>query len=159
MIWSTGNFFKDVSFSLKPSARELTELDFQCFDSTWSEKDYFEMKKNPFFYGWILGIPGKYNVGILAFNIIYQELEILRLGVHPFWRKKGIAKLMLNRLDLLARNKKVISIFLEVHFANNPALSLYSKSGFHPVGRRKNYFKNPFGDAILLKKNIKTILE
>ena len=59
---------------------------------------------------------------------------------------------MLDHLELLSRKKDLNSIFLEVHFSNFPALSLYRKKGFQEVGRRKNYFQTPKGDAILLKK-------
>ena len=143
---------KDFHFSLRPSAKELTEIDVLCFISSWTEQDYNEMQKVPFFNSWLLEIPESYSIGVLAFNIIFQELEILRLGIHPQWRKKGLAELMLDRLELFSRKKNVISIFLEVHIANQPAISLYRKKGFKEIGRRENYFQNPLGDALLLKK-------
>ena len=146
------NYIKKVNFASKPSAKELTFMDNLCFDSAWSEKDYLEMKRGSFFNGWLLEISEKHFVGILVFNIVFQELEILRLGIHPNWRKKGFAELMLDHLELLSIKKDLNSIFLEVHFSNFPALSLYRKKGFQEVGRRKNYFQTPKGDAILLKK-------
>ena len=146
------NSIKKINFFPEPSAKELTLIDNLCFGSAWSEKDYLEMKRGSFFNGWLLEISEKHFVGILVFNIVFQELEILRLGIHPNWRKKGFAELMLDHLELLSRKKDLNSIFLEVHFSNFPALSLYRKKGFQEVGRRKNYFLTPKGDAILLKK-------
>ena len=143
---------KDVHFSLRPSAKELTEMDILCFTSSWTERDYIEMQKIPHFNTWLLETPESNSVGILAFNNIYQELEILKLGIHPEWRKKGLAELMLDRLELFSRKKNVISIFLEVHIANEPAISLYRKKGFKDIGIRKNYFQKPSGDALMLKK-------
>ena len=128
---------KEVHFFSKPSAKELTEMDIQCFDSPWSEKDYLEMEKISFFNGWLLGFPERNFVGILAFNILFQEVEILRLGVHPRWRGIGLAQLMLDRLESESKKKNVISIFLEVNCFNFPAISLYRKKGFEDIGIRK----------------------
>jgi len=145
---------KDVQFSLRPSAKELAKMDILCFISSWTERDYKEMQKVPYFNTWLLETAESNSVGMLAFNNIYHELEILRLGIHPEWRKKGLAKLMLDRLELFSRKKSVISIFLEVHFLNKPAISLYQKKGFEEIGIRKNYFQKPIGDALLLKKSL-----
>ena len=152
MYSSSDDLNKDVHFSLRPSAKELSEMDIKCFISSWTERDYIEMQKISFFNSWLLETSERYSIGMVAFNNIYQEMEILRLGIHPEWRKKGLAELMLDRLELFSRKKNVISIFLEVHIANKPAISLYRKKGFKEIGRRKNYFKKPSGDALLLKK-------
>jgi len=143
---------KEFHFSIRPSAKELTEMDIQCFISSWTEQDYIEMKKIPFFKSWLLETQGNRSVGILAFNTIFPELEILRLGIHPKWRQRGLAELMLDHLEMFSRRQNVISIYLEVHISNNPAILLYRKKGFEDIGIRKNYFNKPQGDAIMLKK-------
>ena len=39
---------------------------------------------------------------------------------------------------------------LEVRESNAPAIALYAKHGFHPVGKRKNYYDAPKEDAVLM---------
>ena len=143
---------KEVLFSLHPSAKKLSEIDILCFISSWSEQDYIEMQKGAFFKSWLLETSKSFSLGFLVFNIIYPELEILRIGIHPEWRRYGLAELMIDRLELSSKKKNLISIILDVHIDNKPALSLYRKKGFKDIGTRKNYFKNPLGDALLLKK-------
>ena len=41
---------------------------------------------------------------------------------------------------------------LEVRASNVPAISLYEKLGFYEVGRRKNYYRNPREDALIMRK-------
>lgn len=152
MISSFDYTIKDVQFSTQPSAKEMTLMDNQCFSSPWVEKDYQEMQKLPIFNSWLLEIPDVCHVGFLAFNFLSPELEILRLGVHPKWRKRGLAELILSRLEILSKKNKIESIWLEVDESNKPAKSLYYKAGFKEMGKRKGYFRNPLGNALLFKK-------
>jgi len=41
---------------------------------------------------------------------------------------------------------------LEVRASNMPAIALYEKLGFTQIGRRKNYYRNPKEDALILRK-------
>ena len=41
---------------------------------------------------------------------------------------------------------------LEVRASNGPAIALYEKLGFSEIGRRKNYYRNPREDALILRK-------
>ena len=145
----------DVQISLQPSAKEIMKMDFLCFISPWKEQDYREMQKQPSFYNWLLEIPDVCAVGMLAYQSVPPELEILRLGVHPDWRKNGLAEFMLEKLEILAKSDKIESLWLEVHSANKSAISLYSKLAYIETSSRKNYFRNPSGDALLFKKLLK----
>ena len=44
------------------------------------------------------------------------------------------------------------SLMLEVRSSNATALSVYYKLGFNEVGRRRNYYRNPKEDALILRK-------
>lgn len=146
---------RDVQISLQPSAKEIMEMDFLCFTLPWNEQDYREMQKQPSFNNWLLEIPDVCAVGMLAFQSVPPELEILRLGVHPDWRKRGLAEFMLEQLEILAKLDRIESLWLQVHAANKSAVSLYSKLAYKETGGRKNYFRNPSGDALLFKKLLK----
>jgi len=143
---------KDFQISFRPSAKEMMLMEIECFIFPWDEQDYIEMQRQESFNNWLLEIPEIFPVGMLAFNSIRPELEILRFGIHPRWRKKGLGELMLRELEIFSKRDKIESIWLEVDVYNNPAKSLYLKNGFKEMSRRKGYFRNPFRDALLLKK-------
>ena len=42
-------------------------------------------------------------------------------------------------------------IFLEVRAANRPAIGLYKRMGFAVVGRRRDYYRDPAADALIMK--------
>ena len=155
MILSSYYSIRGVQISLHPSAKEMQEIDFLCFTSPWKEQDYREMQKQSAYYNWMLVIQDVGTVAMLAFQSVPPELEILRLGVHPDWRTRGLAKIMLEELEILAKSDRIESLWLEVHAANKSAISLSSKLAYKVTGSRKNYFRNPMGDALLLTKLLK----
>ena len=89
---------------------------------------------------------------MLVFQSVPPELEILRLGVLPSWRRNGLAVFMLEQLEIQMEPYSLETLWLEVHAANMIATSLYYKLGYKEMSTRKNYFRNPLGDALLLKK-------
>ena len=43
---------------------------------------------------------------------------------------------------------------MEVRASNAPAITLYEKLDFKPIGLRKNYYRNPKEDALILQKEL-----
>ncbi len=76
------------------------------------------------------------------------EREILNLAVAPYWRRRGIARQLLE-LELSA--SPGATWFLEVRESNAPARNLYQQLGFTPVGRRPGYYDNPPDAAIVMR--------
>ncbi|HEX9912077.1 MAG TPA: GNAT family N-acetyltransferase, partial [candidate division Zixibacteria bacterium] len=53
-----------------------------------------------------------------------------------------------------ALNKNCRTITLDVRVSNLVASELYRKFGFEEVGRRKNYYRYPVEDAIIMGKKL-----
>ena len=63
----------------------------------------------------------------------------------------GSAKLI-ERFEEQLKEKGSRCLTLEVRVSNIPAITLYEKLGFAEIGRRKNYYRNPREDALILRK-------
>ena len=113
------------------------------------------MQKQPTFSNWLLKIPNTGPVGMVPFQSVPPELQILRIAVQSDWRNQGLAQFMLEKLEIVAKSANLESLCLEVNSANKSAIALYYKQGYQDKGIRKNYFNNPLGDALLLKKILK----
>ena len=74
------------------------------------------------------------------------------MAVFPQFRKTGIGKLLLERVFALAKDIGLSFISLEVRESNTPAISLYSKKGFKTEGKRRNFYRDPIEDAIIMTK-------
>lgn len=68
------------------------------------------------------------------------EEELLLIAVVPEARGRGLGEAMLARAAEDARSRGAERLFLEMR-ANNPAAALYQRFGFHPIGRRKDYYR------------------
>lgn len=94
-------------------------------------------------------------VGLLFDLIVAGEAEILTLGVDPSFRRRGIARALLEGLYARALAAGATRIVLEVATSNDNALRLYESGGFRRVGQRPNYYQRAGGrreDAWLLRR-------
>ena len=77
---------------------------------------------------------------------------MMNLAVHPEYRKQGIGTELICQLVEKLKKNGSHSLMLEVRASNESAISVYHKLGFVEVGRRKNYYRNPKEDALILRK-------
>lgn len=89
-------------------------------------------------------------VGHLAFRIIIDEMHIILVAVHPEWRRRSIARQMLEHAMAQARDAACRKATLEVRASNIAAQRLYFQLGFAPVGTRRRYYRRPSEDALIL---------
>lgn len=78
-------------------------------------------------------------VGFAMTRRVADEEELLLIAVAPKWRQFGAATILLNQVLENAREAGVSQVHLEMR-SNNPAIHLYSKFGFQPIGLRKDYY-------------------
>ncbi len=94
--------------------------------------------------------------GVLAGYLIAQnisgELNLDSVAVAPRFRNQGVANALMTALCDYSKENNCSFIILEVRSHNIPAISLYEKFGFTRVGLRKNYYRDPADDAIIMKR-------
>jgi len=85
-----------------------------------------------------------------------DEEELLLVAVIPECRRLGLGQVLIERMFDKARSRGVRRVFLEMR-RGNPAIYLYQKLGFEPIGRRPNYYRFADGsraDAITFGRTI-----
>ena len=96
---------------------------------------------------------------IVAFCIglmIFDVFEIYSIFVQPAFRRKRIAKRILNECIIFCQENKVKKIILEVNIKNDVAKKFYIFNQFKNCGIRKDYYYNRSGrnDAQLMELEI-----
>lgn len=94
-------------------------------------------------------------VGFVCSSFVIDELHILNIAVHPSYRRRGIATLLMEEVIKRGYKKGIRYIFLEVRIRNKAAISLYEKLGFRIVGLRRGYYSDTGEDALIMEKEIK----
>jgi ribosomal-protein-alanine N-acetyltransferase len=86
--------------------------------------------------------------GVLLDQCLGPEGEILTLGVAPGWRRRGVARVLLQDLIVRARVGGAQRLLLEVAADNTAALALYASFGFARQGIRRHYYRRAQGPAV-----------
>ena len=88
--------------------------------------------------------------GFAAFHRIIDEAELFNMAVDPDFRRQGAARALLveARERLLTAGAK--RVYLEVRQSNKPAQALYYSLGFAIHSLRKDYYRDPPEDALVL---------
>jgi ribosomal-protein-alanine N-acetyltransferase len=91
-------------------------------------------------------------VGYVVALVMADEGEIADLAVAPDARRRGVARVLLERVASDAMEGGVRALYLEVRESNAAARALYESLGFAQVGRRRGYYQHPMEDALLLRR-------
>ena len=131
--------------------KAVAELEKLCFSEPWSENSVASELKNKLAL-WLVAEEDGRVAGYIGSQTCGDESDVMNVAVHPDFRRRGIAEALIN--DLVEQLNAIGShcLTLEVRASNVPAISLYEKLGFTEVGRRKNYYRNPKEDALILRK-------
>ena len=93
-------------------------------------------------------------VGAVFMSVIASECELQNIVVSQKNKRQGIGERLLKEALRFSAERGAEVLYLEVRDSNNAARALYEKLGFHTVGRRKEYYKTPTEDAVLMKKDL-----
>ena len=86
-----------------------------------------------------------------------DEWEIENVVVAEHQRRHGLGAALAGKLLEQARAGGVTSVLLEVRESNLAARRLYEKLGFSEIGRRRDYYREPPEDALILKISISVL--
>lgn len=130
---------------------QVAELEKLCFADPWSENSVASELDNPLSL-WLVAVDGERVAGYVGSQTVMEESDMMNVAVHPDYRKQGIATALIVGLveELHKRGSRCLT--LEVRASNETAISVYRKLDFQEVGRRKNYYRNPREDALILRK-------
>ncbi|MFM7404212.1 MAG: GNAT family N-acetyltransferase [Erythrobacter sp.] len=85
--------------------------------------------------------------GFVLTRHVLDEEELLLIAVVPDARRRGVGAMLMECLFETARSRGTVHIFLEMR-RGNPAVHLYHKFGFEPIGERRNYYRMTNGERI-----------
>jgi ribosomal-protein-alanine N-acetyltransferase len=123
------------------------------FADPWSRSAFVELLDDPRVAFLIADAGGTVRGYIVAWFVL-DEGEIGNLAVHADARRQGVGALLLDAAIAAVRKSRVESLYLEVRDSNAAARALYASRGFAEVGRRREYYRRPKEDALVLRLDL-----
>ena len=131
---------------------QVAELEKICFGSAaWSENSIASELDNPLAL-WIVAEDAGKVLGYVGSQTVMGETDMMNVAVRPDYRNQGIATALIVGLVGALQKRGSHCLTLEVRASNENAIRLYRGLEFEEVGRRKNYYRNPREDALILRK-------
>ena len=130
---------------------QVAALEKCCFSDPWSENSVASELHNPLSL-WLVAMDGERLAGYVGSQTVLGESDMMNVAVDGAYRRQGVGKMLIETLVEHLKARESHCLTLEVRDSNTPARNLYASLGFSQIGRRKNYYRNPREDALILRK-------
>jgi len=137
----------------KKDILQIVELEKNTFSDAWSVQGVTDsyMQRQSFI------TVAEMEEKIVAYCIVYyvlEEGEIARIAVDKELRRQGIGRGLLDYTCSMCLEQQIERLLLDVRVSNRFARDFYERYGFQIDGMRKNFYKNPSEDAVLMSKSL-----
>ncbi len=96
-------------------------------------------------------------VGYAGGMIVDGQVQVLKIGTDPAWRRRGIARTLISRVASDARDLGATTCSLEVRASNAGAQAFYESLGMHSVGKRPRYYSDR-EDAVIMEGPLQGVI-
>ena len=133
---------------------QLVEIERLSFTDPWSRGMFrSELELMDLSYA-RAAMVGERLVGYMLAILIPDEAHLGNIAVHPDWRGKGIGQMLLDDLLVESARVGVKRLTLEVRESNVKARKFYYDNEFIDVAIRRNYYRNPVEDAMVMLRSL-----
>ncbi len=131
----------------------LAEIESECFAEPWDEKSLAMLTRAPNFGVVACDDEGRIHayVGVIGAG---DEGEITNVATRVESRRRGYARATLERMESEAGERELARLILEVRVSNEGARALYGRMGFEECGIRKNLYRFPREDGVVMAKRL-----
>lgn len=132
---------------------DVVRIERECFSDPWSERLFTSLLPEDRVTFEVLDLDGV----ICGYSVIWRvldESELANLAVGRLWQGRGYGRRLLESAMRGAASRGAAWMYLEVRESNEAARSLYRGGGFEEIGRRKQYYRKPDEDAIVMRARL-----
>lgn len=125
-------------------------IEHASFGDPWNRSAFVELIDDPR-VAFLVAEAGGELCGYVVAWFVLDEGEIGNLAVADAARRRGAGARLLDGAIAAVRAAGVNTLYLEVRDSNAAARALYASRGFVEVGRRRDYYRRPKEDALVLR--------
>jgi ribosomal-protein-alanine N-acetyltransferase len=128
---------------------QILRIERMSFSNPWPRESFLSDLRSPHARCLVAVAKGSV-IGYAIGWFVLDELHVLNLAVEPQQRRRGVGQRLLRDLLTAAGRRGCRTATLELRSSNTNAGKLYQKYGFRPVAQRKNYYRRPTEDAVVM---------
>jgi ribosomal-protein-alanine N-acetyltransferase len=133
--------------------RAIAQIENLCFPDPWSDGAFATALESESCIC-LSALEDEKVVGYIFAFYAADSADITNIATSPEYRRRGIARELMKACEEELARRGVCDIYLEVRPSNIGAATLYIASGYKAISVRRNYYKKPREDAIVMKKVI-----
>ena len=130
----------------------VADLEAMCFSTPWTEDNLRSSLANKTDYFFVALDEEEDVIGYIGVSVVADSCFINNIAVYPACRRQGVGTALLKIAIMTADVNSTEFISLEVRESNAAAIALYEALGFEEMGRRKNFYRRPQEDALIMTK-------
>ena len=136
----------------------IVRIERNSFADPWSEDSFRRiLVGQAAIFQVVEAAPDQTLAGYIIAFAVGPDAELLNVAVDPNFRGRGLAGQMLDSVLIQLGGIGVRTAFLEVRESNTAARALYASRGFKEIGRRRNYYRRPVEDALVMRRLLNAI--
>lgn len=130
---------------------EIYAAEKNSFSDGWNEKMLRSAFEGERFFAFG-AYEGETLAGIACASVAGIDADIEIVATLPLYRRRGVAKELMEKLLSFLKTEGTGKVFLEVREKNAPALELYRKFGFGEISVRTKYYPDGENAVVMMKE-------
>jgi ribosomal-protein-alanine N-acetyltransferase len=131
-------------------SRAVAALEAAVFGDPWPEVAFRDLLALDHVHGVVAEDVEGHLVGYAVCSSAADEGEILNLAVAEEARGLGNGTALLEASLAWLAGRGIAKVYLEVRRSNTAAIAMYQRAGFATVSVRKDYYRTPAEDAVVM---------
>jgi ribosomal-protein-alanine N-acetyltransferase len=133
----------------------VVAIEAAVFGDPWSEAAFRDLLAFDYVLGFAAEDASGDVVGYALCSFAADEGQILNLAVAVPARGTGIGTALLEACLTRLAGLGAARVFLEVRRSNAAASAMYRKAGFATIAVRRDYYRTPTEDAVVMAKDLR----
>ena len=132
---------------------EVLAIEKTVYSHPWTHGNFVDSIQSGY-QCWVLRDADSVLLGYFFMMAALDEAHLLNISVHGDMHRRGIGKMLLDKVCILAQQQQMQSVLLEVRPSNTRAIGIYQRYGFAEIGRRRDYYPaadNQREEAIVMR--------
>lgn len=143
---------RELLLAKRDDLSRIAEIERETFNEPWSESA-LELFVSDRGFCTICVVDGRIASYCTVVTVL-DEAQIINVATDKDHRAQGCARDVISFVLDECKRRSLNYISLEVRESNTPAIALYEGSGFSVAGKRRDFYKDPRENALVMTKNI-----